>query len=127
MSDKSIAQKLSDKPGYKVLIANAPARYTTRMGEMPKGVTVLKKSEPGSDFIQTFIKSRKEMEDQLPALKESLKSGGLLWVTYPKGNSKIPVDINRDRIAAYAKTIGMLGIAMISVDETWSALRLKTA
>jgi hypothetical protein len=61
----------------------------------------------------------------LPTLKKSLKPGGLFWVTYPKGTSRIPVDINRDIIAVYARTIWMVGIAMISIDATWSALRLK--
>jgi hypothetical protein len=35
------------------------------------------------------------------------------------------LDINRDSIAAYAATIGLQAVAMISVDEDWSALRLK--
>ncbi len=34
-------------------------------------------------------------------------------------------DINRDSIVEYARSIGMEGVAMISIDEDWSALRLK--
>ena len=34
-------------------------------------------------------------------------------------------DINRDNIAAYASTLGLQAVAMISVDEDLSALRLK--
>ena len=30
-----------------------------------------------------------------------------------------------DSIAAYARTIDMEGVAMISIDDDWSALRLK--
>ena len=126
MSDKTIAQKLLIKPGYKILILNPPAGYTALIGELPEGVTLMKKSSPSADLIQVFIKSKKEMEEQLPRMKESLKAGGLLWVTYPKGASKIPVDINRDIIAAYAR-IGMEAVDNFSVDDTWSALRLKFA
>ncbi len=57
--------------------------------------------------------------------KASLKPGGLLWLTYPKGTSQFKVDINRDSIRAYAESNGFKTVAMISVDETWSALRLK--
>jgi hypothetical protein len=46
-------------------------------------------------------------------------------VTYNKGTSKHKTDINRDSINAYAHSIGMEGVAMISLDEDWSALRLK--
>ena len=81
---------------------------------------------PGDwDFIQLFVTSRSELEAQLKDLKPALKPGGLLWVTYPKGTSKIKADINRDTINQYARSIGLQGVAMISVDDTWSALRLK--
>jgi len=125
MSDKSVAQKLLIKEGYKVHILNAPAGYLASIGELPPKVMVLTKPESGTNLIQVFLKSRKEMETQLPQLKQSLKPGGLLWVTYPKGTSKMPSDINRDIIAAYARTIGMVGVTMVAVNDTWSALRLK--
>jgi hypothetical protein len=54
-----------------------------------------------------------------------LKADGLFWVTYPKGTSKIKADVNRDSIAAYAKSIGLQAVTMISIDDTWSGLRLK--
>lgn len=125
MSDKTIAQKLLIKEGYKILILNAPAGYLASIGELPPKVSVLSRAEPNTDLVQVFIKSRKEMETQLPRLKESLRPGGLLWVTYPKGTSGVKTDINRDIIAEYARTIGMVGVAMVAVDDTWSALRLK--
>jgi hypothetical protein len=48
-----------------------------------------------------------------------------MWVTYHKGTSKVKTDINRDTINAYVHSIGLEGVAMISIDEDWSALRLK--
>ena len=58
-------------------------------------------------------------------LKAGLKPKGLLWITYPKGAAKIKSDITRDRIWRYAKTGGLDGVAMVAVDDTWSAMRLK--
>ncbi|MCS4538947.1 MAG: hypothetical protein HYY67_08835 [Thaumarchaeota archaeon] len=49
----------------------------------------------------------------------------MLWVTYRKGSSKIKSDINRDSIYEYALSVGLQGVAMIAVDENWSALRMK--
>jgi len=46
-------------------------------------------------------------------------------VAYHKGTSQIKTDINRDSINAYASTLGFQGVAMISINEDWSALRLK--
>jgi hypothetical protein len=127
MPDKTVGQKLLIKECYKVLVVNAPDAYGALLGPLPPQVVVLKRAEAGTDLIQVFIKSRKEMELHLPVLKTALKRGGLLWVTYPRGTSGTPADIKRDTISACARTIGMVGVAMISVDSNWSALRLKTA
>lgn len=75
--------------------------------------------------MQVFITSKMELETQLGRLKSSLKPKGLLWVTYPKGKAKVTVAINRDSIRENAKTLGLEAVAMISVDDFWSALRLK--
>ncbi len=125
MSDKSVADKLLIKPGQKVLLVNPPKGYRALLGEIPKGVTVLKEAPEAVDLIQVFVGSREDLEEQLPRLKPLLASKGLLWVTYHKGTSKQKSDINRDSIAAYAGTIGLQAVAMISVDEDLSALRLK--
>ena len=125
MSDKSIAEKLLIKPGRTVLFVNAPPGYRTRIGALPPNATILKAVGAPADVIQVFVKSRAELEAELPKLKRALAPNGLLWVTYAKGTSKLKGDINRNSIAAYAHTIGMEGVAMISIDDDWSALRLK--
>lgn len=125
MSKKIIAQKLFIKDNYRVLFVNEPENYITLLGDLPNNDNVLKRPEDSIDLIQVFVSSRKELEEQLVKLKSLLTPKGLLWVTYPKGTSKMKVDINRDSIYKYALSIGLKGVAMISVDYTWSALRLK--
>ncbi|MGA2066243.1 MAG: hypothetical protein ABSG86_14805 [Thermoguttaceae bacterium] len=125
MSDKSVAEKLLIRPGQKILLVNQPKGYRAVLGAIPKGVTLLKEAAEAADLIQVFVGSRKDLEAQLPRLKPLLAPKGLLWVTYPKGTSKRKSDINRDSIAAYAGTIGLQAVAMISVDDDLSALRLK--
>jgi hypothetical protein len=77
------------------------------------------------EVIQVFVTNRLELEAQLPRLKKLLAPKGMMWVTYYKGTSKGKTDINRDTINAYAHSIGLEGVAMISIDDDWSALRLK--
>jgi hypothetical protein len=125
MSDKSIAQKLMLKEGRKVLIVNAPKGYAATLGALPLGVAVSNKPAGPADVIQVFVANRKELEAQLGKLKTLLTPGGMLWVTYYKGTAKTKTDINRDSINAYAQTMGLQGVAMISIDDDWSALRLK--
>jgi len=125
MSDKSIAQKLFIKPGFKFLLVNPPDGYLTQMGELPEGTILLSDSSCLVDAIQVFISNREELEARLPQLKDVLAPKGMLWVTYHKGTSKVKTDINRDTINAYAHTIGLDGVAMVSIDDDWSAMRLK--
>jgi agmatine/peptidylarginine deiminase len=125
MSDKSIAQKLSIKPGYKFLLVNPPQGYLVVLGELPTEAILLSDSSCMVETIQVFVANRAELEAQLPRLKELMAPKGMLWVTYHKGTSKVKTDIHRDTINAYAKTLGLEGVAMISIDEDWSSLRLK--
>jgi len=111
------------KEGRKVLFVNEPKGYRDSIG-LRKNVDVLKGLQ-NADIIQVFVNSEKELEEQLPKLKNYLKQNGILWVTYRKGSLKIKSDINRDSIYEYGLSVGLRGVAMIAVDENWSALRLK--
>ena len=125
MSDKPIAQKLFIKPSARFLLLNPPPGYQDNMGALPKGTILLNASSHQVDIIQVFVTNRVELEARLPPLKGLLAPNGMLWVTYHKGTSRVKTDINRDTINAYAHSIGLAGVAMISIDEDWSALRLK--
>ena len=131
MAEKTIVQKLLIKEGYRVLVVDAPQGYVASLAELPTGVTVTTSPDsagqlPGSfDLIQSFVSAQGEFEAQLGGLKALLKPKGLLWITYPKGAAMIKSDINRDTIWRYARTVGLDGVAMVAVDETWSAMRLK--
>jgi hypothetical protein len=125
LSNKTISEKLFIKPGKTVLLVNAPAGYARQLGKLPAGAILCEGTAPSADIIQVFVGSEAELREHLSQLKKILNPGGALWVTYHKGTSKTKTDINRDSIAAYANTIGMEGVAIMSVDDDWSALRLK--
>ena len=126
MSDRSVIQKLLIKEGYRIAFVNAPKGYKARLGPLPKGVTVASKPTPGTDLIQLFVADRKQLEAYLPKLKP-FKPTTVLWVSYLKGTSKTKTDINRDSLHAYARSIGLEGVSLISIDDDWSAMRFKLA
>lgn len=125
MSEKTVAQKLLIKEGYTVLLVNPPADLSALLGGLPAGVNTSPPAGVAVDFILAFIANRAELEAALPALKPRMKPGGLLWVAYHKGTSKVKTDINRDSIYAYGLTIGLTGVAMVAINEDWAALRMK--
>lgn len=125
MSEKSIAEKLMMKPGRSVLLINAFPGYTDLLGPLPENPIFMQETSTKVDIIQLFVKSRLELEKHLPGIKGYLKPEGIIWVTYPKGTSKFAGDIHRDSINSYAKTLGLVGVAIVAIDQDWSALRLK--
>ena len=123
MAVKTIAQKLYIKDRMSLLLVNAPPGYPAHL-KLPKGIVVAKRAP--ADCVLAFIPNSKEMQAQLPALKKSLASNGMLWVCYYKGTSKTKTDINRDSINAYAMRIGLQGVAMISIPAaSWSRPRAR--
>jgi hypothetical protein len=125
MSEKTLAEKLLIKAGYRVLLVNTPDGYENILKDLPQGVKILEKLSKNIDLIQLFVNTLAELEAELIAIKPLLKPDGILWLSYPKKTSKIKADINRDSINAYARTVGLQGVSMVSIDDTWSALRLK--
>ena len=119
-----LANKLYIREGYRIAVLNPPVGYSQLLGELPDNVTVANSLEGEFDVIQFFVTKRKKLEEELSGLSNALRSRGLVWVTYPKGN-QLDADINRDSIVAYAKTIGLKAVAQVSVDDIWSALRFK--
>jgi hypothetical protein len=125
VSTKSIQEKLQMKPGRSVLVVNQPAEYAKLLGKIPTSITVAERNSKNIDVIQVFVESRQQLEDELPKMKKALATKGMIWVTYPKGTSSKRSDINRDSISEYSESIGLEGVAIISINGDWSALRLK--
>ncbi len=92
---------------------------------MPENSLLPNSGKGSADVVQIFLKSKKELEEQLPKLKTSVSPKGIIWVTYPKGTSSMKSDINRDVIRVYADGVGLEVVAIFSVDDDWLALRLK--
>lgn len=125
MAEKTILEKLTVKPGRGFMLVNPPPGYTEYMGSLPEGARWITAPGEPADVIQVFVETRAVLEAQLARLKVLLKPGGALWVTYYKGTARVKTDINRDSINAYGMTLGLQGVAIISIDADWSALRFK--
>jgi hypothetical protein len=125
MPESSLTKKLVLKPGYRVLLLNAPAGYPALLGELPPGATLEENPAGQYDLVQAFVKSKAEAEALWPTAVEAVKPGGVLWMTYPKKTSAIKTDINRDSGWESLKAAGWNTVAAVAIDATWSALRFR--
>jgi hypothetical protein len=122
MSEKSVTDKMFLRNAKSMLILNGNV-HPGVVSQMPP--ELIKNDQPQVDVVLLFAMNRKELEEYFPMAKERLDDKGSLWVAYLKQTAAKATDINRDSINAYAKENGITGVAIISIDGDWSALRCK--
>ncbi len=75
--------------------------------------------------MQLFVETKAEPGRQLPKAARALKPESLLWLTFPKGTSKIQTDMRRDQGWEAAQGLNLKWVTLVSVDDTWSAFALR--
>lgn len=121
MVEKSVAEKARVKPGTTIAIVNEVSRVVESLG-LPDIAFV----DPDSaDIVFVFVHSRAELESLVPPAARSLRQGSALWVFFRKGSRAAGLDVGRDDVWALAENMGMRPLGLLSVDDSWSAFRLK--
>jgi hypothetical protein len=120
-----LARKLLIRPGSRVALVNPPAGYPERLRPLPDEAELVD-VQPGLDVLQVFVQDRAALDRAAPAMR-SVRAGGLLWVCYPKGGRKAGTDLNRDLLWEAMSEHGLAGVTLVSVDDTWSAMRFRPA
>lgn len=85
-------------------------------------------SEWSADASANTLVYVENRADLIRFLREDLKRivvDSVLWIAYPKGTSSVKTDINRDSLRLCCETYRMSTVTAISIDATWSALRLR--
>lgn len=121
MPAMSLLQKLKLKPNQRAAFINAPDGFVASLGSLPNGVTVDDALDGQYDWIQIFIRTETELTDAVPRLIAAMKPVSALWVSFPKGTSKIQTDLSRDKGWASLNAAGLITNNLISLDDTWSA------
>ena len=123
MAEASLTKKMKRKVGGRAAIINPPSGYeAVSFPELEKATSSL---DGKFDWIQIFAKNQAELKAYLPKAVRALKSESLLWVSFPKGSSKIQTDLNRDNGWEVISKTSLKLINLISVNETWSAFSLR--
>jgi hypothetical protein len=127
MTVSVLAKKLGIQPGHKILIIHPPGGYKLLLEPLPGGVQVMLGGAGLFDGVQCFVGSQAEVESRAPAALVAAAPGALVWFCYPKKSSKIKTDISRDVGWDSLRAAGWEVVAVVSIDDTWSALRCRPA
>lgn len=133
MAETPLTKKLGLKAGQMALLINAPEGYASMLEPLPEGARLVTAQDGETskerifDLVQVFAYGSADVERYAPLALNALKPRGMLWWAYPKKSSKISTDISRDQGWDYLIGSGLLGVSLIALDETWSAMRFREA
>src|SRR6185503_9904247 len=123
MAESTLAKKMKLKSGLKAAVINAPENYVDAL----KHDTALSPTLNGKfDWIQIFVRSKAELDALAPKAAKALRPESLLWISFPKGTSKIQTDLTRDQGWEVLRDLDLKWINLVSVNGTWSAFSLRT-
>lgn len=118
---EDVIKKLKLKGAGTVL--NAPAEIEKELMKHDFKTELDKKALNKDTLV--FVKDVKSFVTFLTKELKHIEPDSILWFAYPKGTSGIKTDINRDLLRETAEEHGITTVTAISIDDTWSALRLR--
>ena len=123
MADCPFARKMKRRAAAHAAIINAPAGYQTKAF---RGLPPAAGSLAGQfDWIQIFAQNTADLARLAPRAFKALKPDAILWISFPKGSSKIQTDLTRDKGWESVRKLDLKWLTLVSVDETWSAFALR--
>ncbi|PJZ60090.1 YdeI/OmpD-associated family protein [Leptospira adleri] len=116
-----IIKKLKFKNGYKVFI------FDSKGVVFPEPTDGIRFIDRGSeaDGILFFADSVSTLNSSFLKIRKLLKDDTIFWAAYPKKSSSIKTDLERDHGWDLLSKNEYEGVALISLNETWSAMRFK--
>jgi hypothetical protein len=111
-----VAAKLQLKPGMRIAVVGAPDGLEVALPEADIAT---------AEATLAFSPNRAAMDALITALQESARAGRLTWIAYPKAG-KLDTDLSRDSLREAVLPHGLDTVRQVALDETWSAMRLKT-
>jgi hypothetical protein len=123
----ALAKKLRLTAAARLLALNAPDDYLATLRQPGLLAALDTEPQPGAtyDAAHLFVREQARLQASLPAVIAALAKGGALWVMWPKQSARVATDLTRDSLAALALAQGWGPVSNVSVDATWSALRLR--
>ncbi len=122
MSDKTIADKMYLKTAKSLAIYNDAANPGV-VAQLPQDLLVDDETE--ADVVLLFALNQTDLDKWWEQALARLGEKGSLWIAYLKHSAPKATDLNKDVIYDYATERGVTGVALISMDADWSAVRLK--
>lgn len=120
MTERSVAQKMGIKRGWRAHIVGAPDGVQEELGLPP--LDIQGELTGTFDYLHLFVRTHLQMREQFPALVPHLAARGKLWVSWPKGG-RLGSDLSLPKVIEIGYDYGLVESTCLRVDDTWSGLR----
>jgi hypothetical protein len=111
--------KLGLVEGGTLVLLDAPTELAL---EVPTGVTVLERGK--AQVVIAFVPQRAAVAPAVKVARARVEDTGKLWFAYPKAG-QLATDLHRDLLGTALSELGFEPIALVSIDDVWSAMQVK--
>ncbi|WP_310829821.1 YdeI/OmpD-associated family protein [Paenibacillus pedocola] len=122
---EALIKKLRIPLDGSLLVLQPPEGYMQELGLDAEAARLDENRKGTYDYVQLFAANVQELEQFSPEALAAVRPDGLLWLCYPKGSSSIKTDLSRDKGWGIVKDAGFEGVSLISINDTWSAMRFR--
>ncbi|PJZ52186.1 DUF3052 family protein [Leptospira adleri] len=122
-SGKQLGDKLGLKPGMKVYFKDLPEDVRSDLDSYLSEVDISNSLKGFLDYLHVFTKESKELQKHFPKLVDHLADKGMIWISWPKGSSKVPTDLNENVVRELGLKLGIVDVKVCAVSDIWSGLK----
>jgi hypothetical protein len=128
---QTTVEKLGIKTGYTTLVLGQPLPAALGLlGQPIFGAAFVDESASQRPVVLLFADTVAEIRARARNAFDQTTPDGRFWIAYRKGAGRTrtagdPAPLHRDTLQAALAELGLDGVTLISIDDTWSAMRVK--
>ena len=123
-SGTPLAGKLGIKPGFRVVLVQAPDGLMGLLAPLPDGVQFGTRPTANTDLVHVFTTRRAELQQWLTQWRQLLNPQAVVWVSWPKQAARLATEVTENTIRELALPLGWVDVKVCAVDAVWSGLKL---
>jgi hypothetical protein len=122
-SGTPLVKKIGIKENHRVLLIGAPDGFGQTLGELPKGVKIIKSAAAPINVVVGFAKTRSDVAARFSSTLNHLDTAGMIWIGWPKKASGVATELNENIVREIGLAKGLVDIKVCAIDDIWSGLK----
>jgi hypothetical protein len=120
--ENGLLKKLLFKPGFKVLLANAPGNLQAILGDS-SSIEILTEEHHPYQGMLLFARNSDELDQLLVKYGFEIRDQ-MVWIAYPKKTSGIESDLKMEKWSVL-ENYKLTPCASAAIDQIWTGIRIK--